>query len=122
MVNERHKFLQRLIGTKPEEDISLDSVNTLSITITTLMVVVSSLEITFYFIYNNQVTIMESSFIVIICKKNIVCNLTSYSFIKFHPWGKIINACTSDGLILPKKSLIKNTLALYIVLIKGSLQ
>ena len=69
MVNERHKFLQRLIGTKPEEDISLDSVNTLSITITTLMVVVSSLEITFYFIYNNQVTIMESSFIVIICKK-----------------------------------------------------
>ena len=54
----RHAFLRRLIGTKPEEDTSLEAVNHLTTVVTVTTVVAWGLEVAFYFIYNRFVSKM----------------------------------------------------------------
>ena len=46
----RHKFLTRLIGTKPEEDKSLEAVTHLIIVVSSVTAAASILEVLFYFI------------------------------------------------------------------------
>ena len=61
-INARHAFLTRLIGTKPEEDTSLEAVNHLATVVTVTTIVAWGLEVAFYFIYNRFVsTILECS-------------------------------------------------------------
>ena len=52
----RHAFLTRLIGTKPEEDTSLEAVNHLTTVVTVTTVVAWGLEVAFYFLYNRFVS------------------------------------------------------------------
>ena len=55
-INRRHEFLTRLIGTKPEEDISFEAVNYLVTLATVSTSVAFLLEVLFYFIYNRRVS------------------------------------------------------------------
>ena len=55
-INTRHAFLTRLIGTKSEEDTSLEAVNHLATVVTVTAVVAWGLELAFYFIYNRFVS------------------------------------------------------------------
>lgn len=54
----RHKFLTRLIGTKPEEDKSLEAVTHLIIVVSSVTAAASVLEVLFYFIWNRFVCIL----------------------------------------------------------------
>ena len=54
----RHAFLTRLIGTKPEEDTSLEAVNHLTTVVTVTTILAWGLEVAFYFIYNRFVSKM----------------------------------------------------------------
>ena len=54
-INTRHEFLSRFIGTKKEEDDSMEAAIKLVIAFTTCLIGFSVLEISFYFIYNRFV-------------------------------------------------------------------
>ena len=54
-IKRRHELLARTIGAKQEEEASLTASNTLVITATVCMIVVSILEIVFYRLYNRKV-------------------------------------------------------------------
>ena len=54
-IRSRHFLLKKLIGTKPEEDLSFDNVNTLLITSTSVMIFSCIMEVLMYFLYNNKV-------------------------------------------------------------------
>ena len=56
-INRRHQFLNRLIETKPEENVSLAAANNLAIAVTILTILVFALEVTFYFILNRIVRV-----------------------------------------------------------------
>ena len=59
-VRTRHFFLRMLIGTKPEEDESFDTINNLLIIITLTLIFSCLMETFFYFLYNHQVTQQKS--------------------------------------------------------------
>ena len=48
-------FLKNFIGTKPEEDLSMENTNKLLIAMTTCILSFSALEVGFYFLYNKMV-------------------------------------------------------------------
>ena len=48
-------MLKMLTGTKKEEDLSFDNINTLLIASTILMILSSVMEVLMYFLYNNKV-------------------------------------------------------------------
>ena len=54
-IRTRHSFLQKLVGTKPQEDISLDNTNQLLSVLTVCILTFSVLEIGLYFLYNKKV-------------------------------------------------------------------
>ena len=54
-IKRRHELLVHTIGVKEEEEASLSASNTLVITATVCMIVVSILEIVFYRLYNRKV-------------------------------------------------------------------
>ena len=54
-IKQRHELLARTIGVKPEEEASLSASNTLVITVTVSMIVVSIFEIVLYRLYNRKV-------------------------------------------------------------------
>ena len=54
-IKNRHHFLQRLIGTKAEEDKSLEQSQFLVSIFTSFMIVICLLEIFMYFLYNRKV-------------------------------------------------------------------
>ena len=56
-INKRHQFLTRLVGTKPEENKSLEAVNYLVSVVTATIGAASLLEVVFYFIYNRFVSV-----------------------------------------------------------------
>ena len=54
-IRQRHELLARTIGAKQEEEASLSASNTLVITATIAMIVVSILEVALYRLYNRKV-------------------------------------------------------------------
>ena len=56
-ISNRHWFLKSLVGTKKEEEISYERIMTLVISVTTMIIVFSILEVAFFFIYNSKVVI-----------------------------------------------------------------
>ena len=56
-ISSRHWFLKSLVGTKKEEEISYERIMTLVISVTTMIIVFSILEVAFFFIYNSKVVI-----------------------------------------------------------------
>ena len=56
-ISSRHWFLKNLVGTKKEEEISYERIMTLAISVTTMIIVFSILEVAFFFIYNSKVVI-----------------------------------------------------------------
>ena len=54
-IRARHTFLENLVGTKPQEDLSYEYTNQLLIILTSCMISFSFLEIGFYFLYNKMV-------------------------------------------------------------------
>ena len=55
-INSRHQFLSRLIGTKPEEDLSLEAANHLATVVTLVTITASMCEVAFFFFFNRIVT------------------------------------------------------------------
>ena len=60
-INSRHNFLERFLGTKPEEDISYARANEANLWITLTTSLCCFLEIVLYFVYNRMVIIKSSS-------------------------------------------------------------
>ena len=56
MINTRHQFLSRLIGTKPEEDLSLEAANHLATVVTLVTIAASMCEVAFFFLFNRIVS------------------------------------------------------------------
>ena len=90
----RHNFLKSFIGTKPEEDASMDSCINVTIAFSTCLLVSSVFEIGFYFLFNRKVKQVlkykhNENTLIIIYK------LFSYSFIPglklFKPPGRSKN-------------------------------
>lgn len=54
-IRERHVFLTNLIGTKPEEDISMQNIELLIYTVSICVITFSLLEVLFYFLYQTKV-------------------------------------------------------------------
>ena len=54
-IRARHSFLARLVGTKPQEDLSLENVNSLLLVLTLSMLIFCVLEAGVFFIYNKMV-------------------------------------------------------------------
>ena len=54
-IKNRHYFLQRLIGTKAEEDKSLEQSQFLVSMFTSFMIVICLMEVFMYFLYNRKV-------------------------------------------------------------------
>ena len=54
-IKARHSFLARLVGAKPQEDLSLENVNTLLLVLTLSMLIFCVLEAGVFFIYNKMV-------------------------------------------------------------------
>ena len=54
-IRSRHALLKMVSGTKKEEDKSVDNINILLITSTSLMVFSCIMEVLIYFLYNNRV-------------------------------------------------------------------
>ena len=54
-IRVRHSFLARLVGTKPQEDLSLENVNSLLLVLTLSMLIFCVLEAGVFFIYNKMV-------------------------------------------------------------------
>lgn len=57
-VRARHNLLRNLIGTKPEEDKSLDSISSCLLTSTVIMVSCGLMETVAYFLYSKKVLII----------------------------------------------------------------
>ena len=55
-INERHNFLHRLLGTKPEEDLSYKNANEIILIISSFLILFSFLEVVFYYLYNTKVS------------------------------------------------------------------
>ena len=62
-ISSRHHFLEDLIGTKPEEDISYIISRQLAFFITISMVTLSALEAIFHHLYNTKVIYNLPSFL-----------------------------------------------------------
>ena len=60
-IRSRHFLLKKLIGTKPEEDLSFDNVNTLLITSSSMMFLSCIMEVLMYFLYNNKVLTLSQN-------------------------------------------------------------
>ena len=58
-INSRHNFLNRFLGTKPEEDISYARANQVNLWITLTTSLCCVLEIVLYFVYNRMVIIKK---------------------------------------------------------------
>ena len=54
-INTRHKFLDRFIGTKEQEDISYSNASEVNLLVTVITCVCCLLEIALYFFYNRKV-------------------------------------------------------------------
>ena len=58
-VDQRHTFLERLIGVKMEEKVSFENIHLCANTITACVSVFSVMEIISYFLYLNKVCLLE---------------------------------------------------------------
>ena len=57
-IRERHNFLVSLIGTKTEEDVSMQNIELLMYTVSICLVTFSLLEVLFYFLYQTKVNLI----------------------------------------------------------------
>ena len=104
----RHKFLAKLIGTKPEEERSVAAVNQLATVVSVSTVAVSLLEVGFYFLYNRIVsdktcTIHTITFIFFLYREiseisNVPQNFSSIHGLKLYRMHKMLKLPNKEGL------------------------
>ena len=65
-INDRHNFIQRLIGSKEDENVSFENGNEVVMVVSICCLVFTALETLFYFLYNIRVSFVFYLIFVVI--------------------------------------------------------
>ena len=65
-INDRHNFIQRLIGSKEDENVSFENGNKVVMVVSICCLVFTALETLFYFLYNIRVSFVFYLIFVVI--------------------------------------------------------
>ena len=84
-INERHMFLQRLIETKEEENISYESSIVVAMVVSICYLVFTALETLFYFLYNIRVRFV---LIILFLAMFLFSSILGVIFYKKNEWMK----------------------------------